>query len=63
MHCSSMYCNKIAWLLHVIYDLSELACRLVSRNSPVGLGLRALFLATRPQARTDKSDITLERIL
>ena len=49
-----------ACLFCVTSDLSVLACGLVAKNSALGLRSRVLFLATRLQARTDKSDVTLE---
>ena len=57
--------NKItkAWFLRVTSDLSVLGCGLVPKNSAQGQRLSALFLATQPQPRTDKSDVTLETML
>ena len=42
----------------LLSDSSALASGLVAKNSALGLRPRALFLATRPEARADKSDRT-----
>ena len=52
-----------AWLFRVTLDLSVLASGLVAKNRTLGLRPRVLFLPTRPQARTDKSDDTLGPML
>ena len=48
--------------LHVTLDLSTLASGLVAKNRPLGLRPRALFLATRPEARAYKSNVTRRAI-
>ena len=52
-----------AWVLCALSDLSTLASGLVTKNRALGLWPHALFLATRPEARADKSDSALEPML
>ena len=42
----------------VTSDLSVRACGRVAKNSTLGRRLNVLFLVMRPQASTDKSDVT-----
>ena len=51
------------WFLHVLSDLSVLACGRVTKNSTRGRRPSGLFLVTPLQARMDKSDNTLWTIL
>ena len=47
-----------AWFFRVLSDLSVKAFGGVSKNSARGRRPSALFLVTRPEASTDKSDNT-----